>query len=70
MSSLAIALCTDYPHPLPVLVCGPPGTGKSSLVHELARLRSSVASEVSDGSEGRPSPEDKLLELHVDEETD
>ena len=55
LALLGAAMCSD-PHPLPILVCGPPGSGKSSLVRELAHYCSATA--------------DDLLELHVDEETD
>jgi predicted AAA+ superfamily ATPase len=57
MAMLGIALCTD-PYPNPILVCGPRGSGKSSLIRELAccRSKSSIATD--------------LLELHVDEEID
>ena len=60
LSLLGIALCSD-PYPPPILVCGPRGSGKSSLIRELARYCSIDSS----GSEGND-----LLELHVDEETD
>lgn len=52
---LGAAMCSD-PYPLPILVCGPPGAGKSSLIRELAHYCCATA--------------DDLLELHVDEETD
>lgn len=55
LALLGAAMCSD-PHPLPILVCGPPGSGKSSLVRELAHYCCASA--------------DDLLELHVDEETD
>ena len=57
MAMLGIALCTD-PYPNPILVCDPRGSGKSSLIRELAccRSKSSIATD--------------LLELHVDEEID
>ena len=60
MSLLGIAMSSD-PHPPPILVCGPSGSGKSSVVREMARLCSSFEID---------SQEDELLELHVDEETD
>jgi hypothetical protein len=50
-------LCAD-PYPTPILVCGPRGAGKSSIIRELAQCRSK--------SENGPD----LLELHVDEEID
>lgn len=55
LALLGAAMCSD-PYPLPILVCGPPGSGKSSLVRELAHYCG--------------APTDDLLELHVDEETD
>ena len=53
MSLLGAALAVD-PYPKPVLICGPPGSGKSSLVRELIQHFTT----------------EELLELHVDEETD
>jgi MoxR-like ATPase len=60
LSLLGAAMCTD-PHPPPILVCGPPGSGKSSLVRESAHYCCSSSAS---------SKSDDLLELHVDEETD
>ena len=60
MSLLGIAMSSD-PHPPPILVCGPSGSGKSSLIRELSRQYSSFAVN---------SQQDELLELHIDEETD
>ena len=54
LSLLGAALC-QQPYPPPILVCGPHGSGKSSLVRELVNLCSPLKS---------------LLEIHVDEETD
>ena len=70
MSILGVAMSND-PHPPPILICGPPGSGKSSLVRELSRQCSSFASESSNlpGTK-KLFQEDELLELHVDEETD
>ena len=60
MSLLGIVMSSD-PHPPPILVCGPSGSGKSSLIPELSRQYSSFAIN---------SQQDELLELHIDEETD
>ena len=68
ISLLGIALSSD-PHPPPILVCGPPGSGKSSLVREISRMCSSFGSP-EPSIQGSPRQEDELLELHVDEETD
>ena len=68
LSILGAALCS-YPHPPPILVCGPTGSGKSSLVRELARFCSSANCH-GDNSDQLISPSDELLELHIDEETD
>jgi energy-coupling factor transporter ATP-binding protein EcfA2 len=54
LALLGIALCQE-PYPPPVLICGPHGSGKSSLIRELMRLC---------------NPNGTLLEIHVDEETD
>ncbi len=70
LSLLGIAMSSD-PHPPPILVCGPPGSGKSSLVREMSRLCSSFASKLGQRSTAAHHvQEDELLELHVDEETD
>ena len=70
ISLLGAALCSD-PFPPPVLICGPPGAGKSSLVRELAHYCSSVSRHGEGGGEKEPlSHLDELLELHIDEETD
>jgi energy-coupling factor transporter ATP-binding protein EcfA2 len=55
LSLLGAAMCID-PNPRPILVCGPQGSGKSSLVRELSDMAAPFA--------------DLLLEIHVDEETD
>ena len=60
LSLIGAAMCSD-PYPPPILVCGPPGSGKSSLVRELAHYCCTSS---------LPSSADYLLELHVDEETD
>jgi energy-coupling factor transporter ATP-binding protein EcfA2 len=54
LSLLGAALCQE-PYPPPILMCGPHGSGKSSLVRELFHLC---------------NPNSTLLEIHVDEETD
>jgi len=54
LALLGAALCHD-PHPPPILVCGPHGSGKSSLIRELLRLC---------------RPKESLIEFHIDEETD
>lgn len=71
ISLIAIAMASD-PHPPPILVCGPSGSGKSSLIRELARLCSSFAAEssIESASVNFSCQDDELLELHVDEETD
>ncbi|CAJ1949588.1 unnamed protein product [Cylindrotheca closterium] len=55
ISLLGSVLCQE-PYPPPILVCGPHGSGKSSLVRELLHMC-------------RPD-EDSLMEFHIDEETD
>lgn len=75
MSLLGVAMSCD-PHPPPILICGPLGSGKSSLVRELARLCSSFESSIEflDNKTSKARDQhghfDELLELHVDEETD
>jgi MoxR-like ATPase len=54
LSLLGAALCED-PHPPPILVCGPHGSGKSSIIRELCRIC---------------RPHDSLMEFHIDHETD
>lgn len=54
LALLGAAMCHD-PHPRPILVCGPQGSGKSSLIRELLRLC---------------RPRESLIEFHIDEETD
>ena len=54
LALLGAAMCHD-PYPQPILVCGPHGSGKSSLVRELLRLC---------------RPDESLIEFHIDEETD
>ncbi len=60
LSLLGRALCSD-PYPPPILVCGPRGAGKSSLIRELAHYCTSGGNDLTTND---------LLELHVDEETD
>jgi len=54
LALLGAALCHD-PHPPPILVCGPHGSGKSSMIRELLHLC---------------RPKESLIEFHIDEETD
>ena len=69
ISLIAMAMASD-PHPPPILVCGPSGSGKSSLIREMSRLCSSFESESPSSSANLNCQNDELLELHVDEETD
>lgn len=62
ISLLGTAMAMD-PNPPPILICGPHGSGKSSLVRELAHLLSATSHVAS-------HHDDQLLEIHVDEETD
>ena len=64
---LATAMSSD-PYPPPILVCGPRGSGKSTLIRELADLCCSVSSIYKNGNNNQFNND--LLELHVDEETD
>ena len=59
LALLGAAMCAE-PHPPPILICGPHGSGKSSLIRELALIFSPSSS----------TYRDQLLEIHVDEETD
>lgn len=54
LALIGAALCQE-PHPPPIMLCGPQGAGKSSILRELLRLC---------------RPDDSLLEFHIDEETD
>ena len=54
LSLLGTAMSQE-PYPPPILICGPHGSGKSSILRELVRLC---------------NPNGTLLEVHVDEETD
>jgi MoxR-like ATPase len=54
LALLGAALCQD-PHPPPIMLCGPQGSGKSSVLREMLRVC---------------RPGDSLLEFHIDEETD
>jgi AAA ATPase containing von Willebrand factor type A (vWA) domain len=67
LALLGTALCTN-PYPPPILVCGPRGSGKSSLIRELTKLCNAPSHGTSASSEAFSG--DNLLELHVDEETD
>ena len=51
---LGAAMCQEL-QPPPILVCGPHGSGKSSLIRELLKLC---------------RPAESLVEFHIDEETD
>ena len=62
LALLGASLCSS-PHPPPILICGPHGSGKSSLVRELALI-------FGGSSSGSWNHDDHLLEIHVDEETD
>ncbi|CAB9508662.1 Nuclear chaperone required for maturation and nuclear export of pre-60S ribosome subunits (By similarity) [Seminavis robusta] len=57
--ALVGAAMSTHPHP-PILICGPQGSGKSSLVRELATVFALTSN----------NDINNLLELHVDEETD
>lgn len=54
LALLGAALCQD-PYPPPILLCGPQGSGKSSILREMLRIC---------------RPGGTLLEFHIDEETD
>lgn len=54
LALLGAGLCQE-PHPPPIMLCGPHGSGKSSILREMLRLC---------------RPKDSLLEFHIDEETD
>ena len=61
LTRVGVAMCID-PNPPPILLCGPHGSGKSSLIRELACM-------VVDG-DSTEYHNGALLEIHVDEETD
>ena len=54
LALLGAALCQE-PHPPPIMLCGPQGSGKSSVLREILRIC---------------RPGDSLLEFHIDDETD
>ena len=54
LALLGAALCQE-PHPPPIMLCGPQGSGKSSVLREILRIC---------------RPGDSLLEFHLDDETD
>ena len=64
LALLGSALNTD-PYPPPILLCGPRGSGKSSLIRELANF-----CRLEPRYNNADSGVDNILELHVDEETD
>ena len=66
ISLIGLALCSD-PHPPPILVCGPRGSGKSSLIREITNYCSNPSDS---GSISNNEGTDDLLELHIDDETD
>ena len=66
ISLIGLALCSD-PHPPPILVCGPRGSGKSSLIREITNYCSNQSDS---GSNRNNEVADNLLELHIDDETD
>ena len=74
LALLGAAMCsgTNPRHPPPpVLVCGPHGSGKSSLVRELALIFGGGSSSHDSRSHGQNYHQrHHLLEIHVDEETD
>ena len=69
LTLLGAAMCSN-PHPPPILICGPHGSGKSSLVRELALIFGSSPSTSSGSGTSSWHHDDHLLEIHVDEETD
>jgi len=54
LALLGAALCQE-PYPPPIMLCGPQGSGKSSILREMLRVC---------------RPGDSLLEFHIDDETD
>lgn len=56
LSLVGMALAVEIDPP-PILICGPQGAGKSTIVREISRLFD-------------PDDKDRLLEIHVDDETD
>lgn len=59
LAMIGLAMAPPDPYPKPILLCGPPGAGKSSLIRDLTRQMFASG-----------SIHDNLLEIHVDEETD
>lgn len=70
---LGTALSSD-PYPPPILVCGPRGSGKSSLIREIAHLCSATTQPNhfmnQSNNNSNNNGDNNLLEIHVDEETD
>ena len=62
LTRIGIAMCHGTCPP-PILVCGPMGSGKSSLVREVCRMFAATPHEAI-------HHDNRLLEIHVDEETD
>jgi MoxR-like ATPase len=65
---IGIAFCIPQK---PILICGPHGSGKSSLIRELAyEFHNTIAMDRSSNHHHHRSIDRSLLEIHVDDETD